>query len=170
MTAGNASGINDGAAAVVVATADARPAARTNAAGAGRLVRMPPASIPRSWGWDRSTQSARRSSAPGSPSQDIDLFELNEAFAAQALAVARELGLDAAKVNTRGRRRGPRPSHWRQRRQDTDHAHLCTPRPRGRQGSCHRCASAAAWASRWSCPSGAVGLGPAGNFAGGASV
>jgi acetyl-CoA acetyltransferase len=33
---------------------------------------------------------------------DIDLFELNEAFAAQALAVARELGLDSAKVNTRG--------------------------------------------------------------------
>jgi acetyl-CoA acetyltransferase len=33
---------------------------------------------------------------------DIDLFELNEAFAAQALAVARELGLDATKVNTRG--------------------------------------------------------------------
>jgi acetyl-CoA C-acetyltransferase len=34
--------------------------------------------------------------------EDIDLFELNEAFAAQALAVARELGLDASKVNTRG--------------------------------------------------------------------
>jgi acetyl-CoA C-acetyltransferase len=34
--------------------------------------------------------------------KDIDLFELNEAFAAQALAVARELGLDPSKVNTRG--------------------------------------------------------------------
>jgi acetyl-CoA C-acetyltransferase len=33
---------------------------------------------------------------------DIDLFELNEAFASQAVAVGRELGLDASKVNTRG--------------------------------------------------------------------
>ena len=38
----------------------------------------------------------------GLSSTDIDLFELNEAFAAQALAVARELSLDPAKVNTRG--------------------------------------------------------------------
>ena len=59
-------------------------------------------SIPPSWGWGRSTRSARRCSAPGLSIADIDLFELNEAFAAQALAVARELGLDPAKVNTRG--------------------------------------------------------------------
>jgi acetyl-CoA C-acetyltransferase len=38
----------------------------------------------------------------GLTAADIDLFELNEAFASQSLAVARQLGLDAAKVNTRG--------------------------------------------------------------------
>ena len=101
VTAGNASGINDGAAAVVVASA----------ARARQLGREPLAQVVSfaSTGVDpaimgmgpvNAVRTALRRA--GSSIQDIDLFELNEAFAAQALAVSRELGLDASKVNTRG--------------------------------------------------------------------
>ena len=46
--------------------------------------------------------AARRCSAPGSPIEDIDVVELNEAFASQALACIDELGIDAATVNLDG--------------------------------------------------------------------
>jgi acetyl-CoA C-acetyltransferase len=101
VTAGNASGINDGAAALVVASeARARqlgnvPLAKViSFACTGidpAIMGMGPVNAVR-----KALQRADLSIA------DIDLFELNEAFAAQALAVARELGLDASKVNTRG--------------------------------------------------------------------
>ena len=101
VTAGNASGINDGAAAVVVATADrARELGRTplarilSFAATGvdpAIMGMGPVDAVR-----RALQRADLSIA------DVDLFELNEAFAAQAVAVARELGLDTSKVNVRG--------------------------------------------------------------------
>jgi acetyl-CoA C-acetyltransferase len=101
VTAGNASGINDGAAAVVVASADrARQLGRTplahvvSFAATGidpAIMGMGPVNAVR-----KALDRARLSMA------DIDLFELNEAFASQAIAVTRELGLDAAKVNTRG--------------------------------------------------------------------
>jgi acetyl-CoA C-acetyltransferase len=101
VTAGNASGINDGAAALVVAT-EARayqlgraPLAKVisfaSTGVAPAIMGMGPVDAVR-----KALQRARLSI------EDIDLFELNEAFAAQALAVARELGLDASKVNTRG--------------------------------------------------------------------
>ena len=101
ITAGNASGINDGAAALVVAsTAKARavgtaPLARILAyASTGvdpMIMGMGPVSAVR-----KVLERARLTIA------DIDLFELNEAFASQALAVSRELGLDPAKVNVHG--------------------------------------------------------------------
>ena len=103
MTAGNASGVNDGACALVVASAEAarqhgfEPMARVVAmAAAGvepRIMGIGPVEATR-----RVLKRARLSLA------DMDLIELNEAFAAQALAVTRQLGLpdDAAHVNPNG--------------------------------------------------------------------
>lgn len=101
VTAGNASGINDGAAALVVATA----------ARARQLGRAPLAQIvsfastgiePMMMGMGPINAVRKALQRAGLAIDDIDLFELNEAFAAQALAVSRELGVDPAKVNTRG--------------------------------------------------------------------
>jgi acetyl-CoA C-acetyltransferase len=101
VTAGNASGINDGAAAVVVASA----------ARARQLGRKPLAEVISfaSTGVDPAIMGMGPINAVRTALQraelalkDIDLFELNEAFAAQAVAVGRELGLDASRVNTRG--------------------------------------------------------------------
>ena len=103
VTAGNASGVNDGAAAVLVASEPAvrryglTPLARvTSGAAAGVPPRVmgigpvpPPASCSTATGWTVG---------------DLDVVELNEAFAAQALAVLRQLGLpdDAEHVNPNG--------------------------------------------------------------------
>jgi acetyl-CoA C-acetyltransferase len=101
VTAGNASGINDGAAAVLVASSD----------GARRLGRTPIARVlgyattgiePALMGMGPVEATRKAIDRAGLRLEDIDLFELNEAFASQALAVGRELGLDAARVNTRG--------------------------------------------------------------------
>jgi acetyl-CoA C-acetyltransferase len=101
VTAGNASGINDGAAAVVVATAQR----------AQKLGRTPLAKIlsfattgvdPAIMGMGPVAAVRKALERAGLDSSQIDLFELNEAFASQSLAVARELKLDASKVNTRG--------------------------------------------------------------------
>jgi len=101
VTAGNASGINDGAAAVVVATSERaqelgrKPLAKIlSFASSGvdpAIMGMGPVPAVQK-ALDRATLKASQ----------IDLFELNEAFAAQAVAVVRELGLSADKVNTRG--------------------------------------------------------------------
>jgi acetyl-CoA C-acetyltransferase len=101
VTAGNASGINDGAAALVLARAEAakaaglQPRARVlgyaHAGVAPRLMGIGP--VP------AVTALCRRL---GIAPQDFDVVESNEAFAAQALAVSRELGLDAARVNPNG--------------------------------------------------------------------
>jgi len=101
VTAGNASGINDGAAAVVVATAER----------AATLGRTPLAKIlsfastgvdPAIMGMGPVPAVTRALERAQLKTSDIDLFELNEAFAVQAVAVAKELKLDASKVNTRG--------------------------------------------------------------------
>jgi acetyl-CoA C-acetyltransferase len=101
VTPGNASGINDGAAAVVVASVErARlmelaPMATIVAYASGgvdpKLMGMGP--VP---AIERALEKAELRLA------DIDLFELNEAFAAQSLAVVRELGIDEARVNVNG--------------------------------------------------------------------
>jgi len=102
VTAGNAPGTNDGAAAVVVTSE--RTTARLGKTPIARIVAQSVSGIEPKWllmapveavekilkktGWDRD--------------RDVDLYELNEAFAVQALATMRELRLDPAKVNVNG--------------------------------------------------------------------
>jgi len=102
VTAGNAPGTNDGAAAVVVTSEDT--AARLGKTPMARIVAQAVSGVEPKWvmmapveaverllrktGWDRD--------------RDVDLYELNEAFAVQAIAVMRELRLDPAKVNVNG--------------------------------------------------------------------
>jgi len=101
VTAGNAPGVNDGAAALVVMAAEraqalglapmARIVGQATAGLAPRMVMMTPVEavrkLAKKTGWNLA---------------DVDLFELNEAFSVQAVAVVRELGLDAARVNVHG--------------------------------------------------------------------
>ena len=103
VTAGNASGLNDGAAGVVVMTrARSAAAARPDAARAHRQLRHRRRSTRRSWAWARCRRRRRRCSAPAGRPQDLDLLEINEAFAAQACAVNNEMGWDTSKVNVNG--------------------------------------------------------------------
>jgi acetyl-CoA C-acetyltransferase len=101
VTAGNASGINDGAAALVVTTAK-----KAEALGKKPLARIlsyvSTGVDPKVMGIGPVPAVRKVLERAGLQVSDIDLFELNEAFAAQSLAVARELGLDAAKVNVNG--------------------------------------------------------------------
>jgi acetyl-CoA C-acetyltransferase len=101
VTAGNASGINDGAAALVVASNER--VARTGERPLGRILSYASVGIdPAIMGMGPVEASRRALDRAGVSSDSIDLFELNEAFASQALAVSRELRLDPAKINTRG--------------------------------------------------------------------
>ncbi|HEX5733107.1 MAG TPA: acetyl-CoA C-acetyltransferase [Blastocatellia bacterium] len=101
VTAGNASGINDGAAAVVVASEErARLMELTPMA---RIVSYASAGVdPRVMGLGPVPAIERALEKANLTLQDIDLFELNEAFAAQSLAVAGKLGLDASRINVNG--------------------------------------------------------------------
>ena len=101
VTAGNAPGVNDGASALVVTSADrarslgveplARIIGQATSGGEPKLVMMAPVEAIRKLlqktGWDL---------------KDVDLIELNEAFAVQAVAITRELGLDPEKLNVNG--------------------------------------------------------------------
>jgi acetyl-CoA C-acetyltransferase len=101
VTAGNAPGVNDGAAALVVMAADkasalglaplARIVGQATSGLAPKMVLMTPVEAVRKVaakaGWDL---------------KDVDLFEINEAFSVQMVAVLRELGIDPAKVNVQG--------------------------------------------------------------------
>ncbi|KQR55521.1 acetyl-CoA C-acetyltransferase [Acidovorax sp. Leaf160] len=101
VTAGNASGLNDGAAAVVLMSAKKaaelglKPLARIAAFGTSGLD-------PATMGMGPVPASRKALQRAGWDAKDVDLFELNEAFAAQACAVNKELGVDAAKVNVNG--------------------------------------------------------------------
>jgi acetyl-CoA C-acetyltransferase len=101
VTAGNASGINDGAAAMVVTSG--RHAKQIGATPVARVLSYATAGVdPKIMGMGPVPAVRRALDRAGLKGSDIDLFELNEAFAAQALAVTRELGLDASKVNVNG--------------------------------------------------------------------
>ena len=101
VTAGNASGINDGAAAVVVASAER--AAKMGRKPIARVLGYATTGIdPAIMGMGPVEATKKALSRARLSVSDIDLFELNEAFASQSLAVARELGLDLAKVNVCG--------------------------------------------------------------------
>jgi acetyl-CoA C-acetyltransferase len=101
VTAGNAPGVNDGAAALVVMSAArardlgivpmARIVGQATSGLAPRMVMMTP------------VEAARKVAAKvGWKLEDVDLFELNEAFSVQAVAVMRELGIDSERVNVHG--------------------------------------------------------------------
>ncbi len=101
VTAGNASGINDGAAAVVVATVER--AHELGRAPLARILSFATTGVdPAIMGMGPVSAVRKALKRASLDAAQIDLFELNEAFASQSLAVARELALDPAKVNTRG--------------------------------------------------------------------
>jgi 3-oxoadipyl-CoA thiolase len=103
ITAGNASGVNDGAAALVIASEDA--VKRHGLTPRARVLGTAVAGVaPRIMGIGPAPASAKLLDRLGLHIDDIDLVELNEAFAAQGLAVLRQLGLpdDAAHVNPNG--------------------------------------------------------------------
>jgi 3-oxoadipyl-CoA thiolase len=101
VTAGNASGVNDGAAALVIASEER--AAALGIEPLGRFVGSAVAGVdPRVMGIGPVPAVRKLLERTGLAVGDIDLVELNEAFASQSLAVIRELGLDDEKVNVNG--------------------------------------------------------------------
>jgi acetyl-CoA acyltransferase len=103
VTAGNASGVNDGAAALIIASEGA--AARHGLTPIARILGGAAAGVPpRIMGMGPVPASLKLCARLGLTPQDFDVIELNEAFASQALAVLRELGLagDAPHVNPNG--------------------------------------------------------------------
>ena len=103
ITAGNASGINDGACALIVASQKA--IARFNLTPRARIVAAATAGVaPRIMGMGPVPATRRALHLAGLDVAQMDVIELNEAFASQAIAVLRELGLaaDAAHVNANG--------------------------------------------------------------------
>lgn len=101
VTAGNASGINDGAAAVVLMSEEA--VKKHGAKPLARLVAYAHAGVdPEIMGIGPVPASEKVLKKAGLSVEDMDVIEANEAFAAQALAVSKSLGLDPAKVNPNG--------------------------------------------------------------------
>jgi acetyl-CoA C-acetyltransferase len=101
VTAGNASGINDGAAALVLMTA--AEAARRGIAPLARIAGWATAGVdPAIMGTGPIPATRKALAKVGWTVDDLDLVEANEAFAAQALAVNKDLGWDTAKVNVNG--------------------------------------------------------------------
>ena len=101
VTAGNASGINDGAAAVVVMSA--KKAAELGLKPLARIVAFGTSGLdPATMGMGPVPATRKALDRAGWKASDVNLFELNEAFAAQACAVNKELGIDPAKVNVNG--------------------------------------------------------------------
>lgn len=101
VTAANASGLNDGAAALVLMTADA--AAKRGATILGRIAGFATCGVdPSIMGIGPAPASRKALEKAGWALADVDLIEANEAFAAQALSVGQELGWDASKVNVNG--------------------------------------------------------------------
>ena len=101
ITAGNASGINDGAAALVIASDE--KARELGAEPLGRFVASAVAGVdPRYMGVGPVPAVQKLLARAGIEAADLDLVELNEAFASQSLQVIRELGLDPERVNVNG--------------------------------------------------------------------
>jgi acetyl-CoA C-acetyltransferase len=101
VTAGNASGINDGAAALVLMTAS--EAARRGLTPLARIASFATAGVdPAVMGTGPIPATRKALERAGWKADDLDLMEANEAFAAQALAVNKDLGWDTSKVNVNG--------------------------------------------------------------------
>jgi acetyl-CoA C-acetyltransferase len=101
VTAGNASGINDGAAAVMVMTA--KKAASLGLKPLARIASYATSGLdPAFMGMGPVPASTKALQRAGWNAQDLDLLEINEAFAAQACAVNKEMGWDTSKINVNG--------------------------------------------------------------------
>jgi len=101
VTAGNAPPVNDGAAALVVMSADR--AATLNIRPMARIVGQATSGLPPKYLLMTPVEAVRRLlTKVGWTLEDVDLFELNEAFAVQAVAVLKVLGLDSNRVNVNG--------------------------------------------------------------------
>jgi acetyl-CoA C-acetyltransferase len=101
VTAGNASGLNDGAAGVVVMTA--QKAAQLGLTPLARIASYATVALdPSIMGMGPVPASQKALQRAGWKAQDLDLLEINEAFAAQACAVNNEMGWDTSKVNVNG--------------------------------------------------------------------
>ncbi|MBK6295973.1 MAG: acetyl-CoA C-acetyltransferase [Rhodoferax sp.] len=101
VTAGNASGINDGAAAVMVMTA--AKAAALGLKPMGRIASFATSGLdPAIMGMGPVSASQKALARAGWKAADLDLLEINEAFAAQACAVNKEMGWDTSKINVNG--------------------------------------------------------------------
>lgn len=101
VTAGNASGINDGAAAVVIMTA--RKAAALGLKPLGRIASFATSGLdPATMGMGPVPASQKALARAGWKPADLDLLEINEAFAAQACAVNQQMGWDTSRVNVNG--------------------------------------------------------------------
>jgi acetyl-CoA C-acetyltransferase len=101
VTAGNASGINDGAAAVMVMTE--KKAAALGLTPLGRIASFATSGLdPAMMGMGPVPASQKALARAGWKAQDLDLLEINEAFAAQACAVNQQMGWDTSKVNVNG--------------------------------------------------------------------
>ena len=101
VTAGNASGLNDGAAAVMVMSA--KRAAALGLKPLGRIASFATSGLdPAYMGMGPVPASTKALQRAGWKAQDLDLLEINEAFAAQACAVNKEMGWDTSKVNVNG--------------------------------------------------------------------
>jgi acetyl-CoA C-acetyltransferase len=101
VTAGNASGLNDGAAALVITSDDRAQAEKRHAL--ARIISFASVGVdPQIMGIGPVPAVRKALDRAGLSVKDIDLFELNEAFAAQSLAVVQELGVSKEKVNVNG--------------------------------------------------------------------
>jgi acetyl-CoA C-acetyltransferase len=101
VTAGNAPGVNDGAAALVVTSA--RRAKEMNVQPMVRIVAQATSGVEPKWVMMAPVGAVKKIwEKTGWKNDDVDLYELNEAFSVQALGVIRELGLDMSKVNVNG--------------------------------------------------------------------
>jgi len=101
VTAGNAPGVNDGAAAVVVTSANR--AAELGAKPMVRIIAQATSGVEPKWVMMAPVGAVRQIwEKTGWKNEDVDLYELNEAFSVQALGVMRELGLNPDKVNVNG--------------------------------------------------------------------
>jgi len=101
VTAGNAPGVNDGAAAVVVTSA--RRATELGAKPMVRIVAQATSGVEPKWVMMAPVDAVKKIwEKTGWKKDDVDLYELNEAFSVQALGVMRELGLDPNRVNVNG--------------------------------------------------------------------
>jgi acetyl-CoA C-acetyltransferase len=101
VTAGNAPGVNDGAAAVVVTSA--RKAQELGAKPMARIVAQATSGVAPEWVMMAPVDAVRQIwKKTGWKPEEVDLYEINEAFSVAAVAVTRELGIDLSKVNVNG--------------------------------------------------------------------